>query len=236
MANAQQFPAREKNVSDDFSMMLNGEQNKQTKKRPNLSMFVSLNGIKIKTYSADDEDWENATKGYVGINYVEMMMILHLIEEAIAAKEETTYKYEISDFTFFNKQRSEKPKLLWTVVVGQDAEGLIYITLLSSDNAKPKIPYYFGTRYLRNLVRTRGGDLTPARVSQINAKAWVDAERAIVPLALQQQWPAHLVNEQRKKDEKKEKGGGDKHSGGNNSGSSKSSDYTHDDVEDDLPF
>ena len=108
--------------------------------------------------------------------YTALAMIERMIKEPTPAKDEViTYKVE-------NDQGRGKDKALKsTTVIGKDSEGVLFISVLSTDSSMPKVKFNFNTDFYHRISIP---GVSKATVSELAAQAWVDALRVIMGVHL----------------------------------------------------
>lgn len=115
-----------------------------------------------------------------GMDPVTFYTVLAMIEKLIEA--ENPANGEVLKYTVENDQGRGKDKALKSVtVIGKDHEGVMFISVIDPNASMPKIKFNFNADYYHR-ISMPGAD--KGTISQMSAKAWVDALRVIMGVHL----------------------------------------------------
>lgn len=174
MSNKQQFqnnaPAT---VMDDFNLRLWG-QNPNSKKGATFSLR-SINGNpRAYVYLNEDND---SSPIVAKLGPWHGQMIANMIKQAATNKEHCKHELEVMDFRWFGgNQKSEKPELTCSIVIGRDDKG-VYIAIIDQvKKERSRVRFYFGaTRYMDYKAVFNGQVLEKDEASAFFANAYADA-------------------------------------------------------------
>ena len=169
--------------------------------------------------------------------------VLVNLENVINATEPIKFKVENSNHEYVNGQRSQEITHLTDLWVGRDAEGQIFISVVSTKPNWPIIKFLFGpsdNRYHKFLH----GDGTPyskADLSILFAKSYLNMLRALVPNVMDTHYFEAPQNPNWKKGGQGDGGSGGNrwgnNGGGNQGGGQRASQApAADDMDDSIPF
>lgn len=148
------------------------------KNRPGLKVWYGSD-VGISVFTGDGGKAITAIVGLYQFSVLEQSL-------AVLLKPETANNSFINlelDSKNSNGQQQQRPVHNVTVRLGKDKDGKIYIAILSTDESRPKIPFYFTAPYMSRL--TSGGAmgvLSEADISAIYAKAWFAELSEIIAL------------------------------------------------------
>lgn len=194
---------------------------KGSKYPPSLKVGIYQNNPQITVYS----NLESAPhKGIItaGMDFHTLHLIFQLIRDIVnedGGGEQIIYEIE-------NKYKPRDSKELMVknkTIIGKDAEGVVFISVIDSNSDMPKVKFEFGVNYYHGLVR-KGGlpPLTKAEVSCRSAVAWADLfQNVVMRVAADTYEPV---------DYNANKGGGNNNSYGSNKNSSSHNDVSDDDL------
>lgn len=194
---------------------------KGSKYPPSLKVGIYQNNPQITVYS----NLESAPhKGIItaGMDFQTLHLIFKLIRDIVnedGGGEQIIYEIE-------NKYKPRDSKELMVknkTIIGKDAEGVVFISVIDSNPEMPKVKFEFGVNYYHGLVR-KGGlpPLTKAEVSCRSAVAWADLfQNVVMRVAADIYEPV---------DYNANKGGGNNNSYGSNKNNSSHNDVSDDDL------
>lgn len=195
---------------------------KGSKYPPSLRVDLYQNNPQIKIYT----NMESAPhKGAIiaGMDFQTLHVIFKLIRDIVnedGGGEQIIYEIE-------NKYKPRDSKELMVknkTIIGKDAEGVVFISVIDSNPEMPKVKFEFGMNYYHGLVR-KGGlpPLTKADISCRSAVAWADLfQNIVMRIAVDIYEPVDY--------------NGNKGSGGGNSYGNKNTSSNNDVSDDDLVF
>lgn len=132
--------------------------------------------IEVWTNDPQDQDKQNGKLG-ANLDMPNFRSLLIFLRQAIAfrpTETETHFSRAIDcvGYTFFGGQRSQEPKVLSTVKVGKDKEGVVWIGVFA-DN-RPRIPFPFVPGNWHVYRKGDGSPLTKAETSMVYAEAYAE--------------------------------------------------------------
>ena len=232
------FPTRQKTILDQKNLKLNAKPLNGAKYPPTLSMYVTGQNVRIDVYTNLESDKANGSI-QAGMDYpnaiVLLKRLLHYANPATPAGESECMQN--LGTVWSGGRPSENPVIKSKTVYGKTAEGLVYISVLSYDDARPKIRFYFGEGFFHHLVKPNGVKFEDAELSCIAADAWASSILPLLPLAAMPQYEIQMTRDAENKAKRDEKDGGNR--GGYSSGGgskSASAQGTGDGFDDDMPF
>lgn len=233
-APARQFPQREKHALDDFKLRLSAEKLPNGKSRPTLTVTVVNNNPRFVVYTQVEGDKDNG-KIQAEVDMQVMYSILEAIEMVIAGPNDNRFQFVNKNFTWFGGKKSDTPQVLSKIQIGKDNTGVVYISVLSAQNDRPKIKFPFGFSNFHQLVRPGTDEAVPeSEISVLAAKGWIRLMTELLADVFVDKWT---------EPQKKEGGGGggnrggygggggNRGGGGNSYGASSGGDF-----DDDLPM
>lgn len=135
--------------------------------------------------------------------------------------------YEIENHAGQGKDKAIKNKTL----IGKDAEGMMFISVVDLDDSMPKVKFTFNADYYHK-INANGFD--KATISCIAAEAWADMFGAIMAVHLTETYEPVQYNGQGGGNFNKGGGnynqGGNNNNGGNRNNSSSEQDFNMDDI------
>jgi hypothetical protein len=180
-------PPREKNALDVAKLKLRAPCPTAQGKQSVLQVSVVSNNPRITVYTGDPED-NTERNGYgkiqANMNTLVFYQLLEFIKRAARSKEECKFRIENKNYTWFGGKRSEKPVVISETLVGRDKDGLTWISIMSPDNARPKIRFVFESDMFHNLVKDDGSAFDRSEASSLMALAYAKAMGDIVPQIL----------------------------------------------------
>lgn len=201
--NSNRYPTREKTLLDYAGLRLSAAKLKDGEQRPSLAFYTAKNGVRIDVYTNVPGDKKNGNIR-ADLNPTEFFVFLAGFKSVLDKKEEAKFNINIKEFVWSQGQKSKEPLLDTRLMVARDKDGLVYLSLLSYDNDRPKIKFIFETPWKKEIL-INGKEATAAELSEIVAKGFHDALASLAPVVM-----ANVYKEPEKKEEKG--------SGGNNGG------------------
>lgn len=123
------------------------------------------------------------------MDMLDFFRLLEMVKKSIADKEENRWMMTLKapaqqapreDGGFAKKG---PPELQSTIMVGRSDKGKLYISILSPDDSKPKVRFYFGQGYFSNISRKSGEPIPDSEISDLAATAWVSMYEKLIPAA-----------------------------------------------------
>ena len=185
MSDQAQRPAKIETLLNSPKLKLSA-MNPTNKKWANLSLDLFRGNPRIVVNSNDD-NLRNEADGWGKVTAamdVQLMgMVILMVEDAIAAPGEYKAQLENSNHSYAGGQRSQDITPQNSVWVGKDANGQVYISVVSVNPKFPKIKFLFGpsdSRYFK-LRHADGTEYTRAEISVLGARAWVMLLKVALP-------------------------------------------------------
>lgn len=201
-----QFPVREKTIMDDISLRLSAEPLPNGTGRPTLKVYPNgKNSIRIDIYTnMPGEDNNGNIRADVG--YTDWQAIcdtlVHLANPS--TPNDTVYKWESVEFTFFGGKRSETRQLVFNAFAGKDENGRIYFSITLPKAGSSAVQFFLDAAMRLRMLRVKGGDMSPAELSAVATRAWVNRANSLLNHVLITTW----------KDKSKDQQGGNRNGGG----------------------
>lgn len=168
--NNQQFKQRKKTAMDHAKLKLYGERIDGAKQSPSFSWYLTEDGNpRIDVYTGVEGDKDNGRiRATMDIKVA--MFVLELLRRAIDNDGPCRFYVENSNYTWYQGQRSEQPKVLSKTVVGKAEDGRVYITVIAKD--RPTATFYFTSPYFHKTLEGDGSPMEKALESQLYAKGY----------------------------------------------------------------
>lgn len=203
---------------DDWRMVLTAPPTKGAEKSPIMRPSIAHDGsfkLTVFTNAPSDEGNQGGKIDFVfGQQQMEALSVM--AEEIIKSDKAMELVMEHHDFIWIKQKRSEDVKLRSKLYLGRTEDGRFYIAILSYNENRPKIRFYFGNgQKFRILQSGENTTVSEAFVSALWMKTWLSAVAAT--------HQAYLAKHYRTKEERKaangNNGGGNRgySSGGGNS-------------------
>lgn len=217
-----QANARVKTPLDDFKLRIQAlEAIGTSQKKPSLGVTLRGRDLTFEATTNADGDSDDYGKIKLALDLYEgyglLDTILKYCDPAYPAGSEAV----LINTTFKYGKYQNPPVLDGKIAVGKETTGAIYIQIISAKDTRPKPKFHFAERWLYKRVKANGEKYTMGEISAMNAKAFVDVIRALIPNAVPQQFAIAQAKDDAKYAEKqaRENGGGNNYSGGNRGGS-----------------
>lgn len=168
----------------------------------NAGMIIRLheNNWRIQVYTNDPNDPKQGAIA-AKMDPTAFTLLLSLVQECINSEGEYRAYIDNTGYAFPNGKRSEKPEVLSRTVVGKDADGVIYLSIVESGRPNIKFPLLPSSWHV---LRNSSGDVEEKRnTSRLFARGWVML------------WTAMLQGQIAYFKEEEPKNGGNNGSGGN---------------------
>lgn len=238
------FTPRTKNALDEFKLRLSAQKLEGGDRRPTLGVSVISNNPRLDVYTnvPNDKNRGNIRAAMDGVTF---FAFLEMFETAL--NEGPGYKAYIENkMPPRDRSQGNKPELVSRTVFGKDGEGVMYISVLSADESRPKVKFPFMSSYYHDLCGGDGQRLSKGEVSVIMARGWLRMLKGLVPAVMDTHY-----REPQKRDGggggfrgKGGNGGGgyNNNRGGGNGGGQKSNDFNSSNAsssgnwEDDFPM
>lgn len=187
----QQFPQRTKTILEDITLRLTADALPNGTGKPTLKFYqCARNRVRADVYS-NLPNAKNNGLIRADFGYNEFFQILQgvLFLADVNTPNESHYCIANNDFTFFKGQRSEAKKLIHRTIMGKEADGRIYISILSPQNDDVKIKFYFEHPHLCTITAIGGTPaLSEGELSRRSALAWVKGQEVLMGPVLVANW------------------------------------------------
>jgi hypothetical protein len=206
-------PARDKNVLDDPRLTLSAPTPGVDKAwaKMNWGFFGNNGHLVVWTNDPEDQTEKNAN-GKIGVKIPaqDYEKFLSLIDLAIDLPPGEKNGMDVIDYSYYGRERSEKPEVQATIWVGKNKEGEVWLSLISKDNSRPKIQFKFGKTMYHAFKHGDGQPFSDAETSVLAARAHLRTIRR----ALDHLFPTTYVHKEKNADGNK---GGNRGGGGGGS-------------------
>lgn len=170
------MPDSKKNIFSHSKMTLTAPKLENGSYPPKFKVQTYNNNVQFAIFTGLD----NSGVINAGMDPITFYSVLAMIERMI--KEPAPPKGEVLTYKVENDQGRGKEKALKsTTIIGKDSDGILFISVLSTDSSMPKIKFNFNTDYYHRISIS---GVSKATVSEIAAQAWVDALRVIMGVHL----------------------------------------------------
>jgi hypothetical protein len=167
-------PARDKNVLDDPRLTLSAPTPGVDKAwaKMNWGFFGNNGHLVVWTNDPEDQTEKNAN-GKIGVKIPaqDYEKFLSLIDLAIDLPPGEKNGMDVIDYSYYGRERSEKPEVQATIWVGKNKEGEVWLSLISKDNSRPKIQFKFGKTMYHAFKHGDGQPFSDAETSVLAARA-----------------------------------------------------------------
>ena len=224
-------PPRKKNVLDETKLRLSADPVSGSKRRPSLAFSVVKNNPRIDIYTNVEGDKNNGNIRAV-MDAPVFFALIGLVEKAIESEPGQRFVIQNKNYKWFGQgKKSDAPVNLSDTLVGKDAEGRIFISVIDKeDNSRPKIKFIFSSGYWHDLFHGDGSPFSEAEDSVLCAKAFTEMLKGLVPLVMANEYTPPPPRDQQGGSGY---GGGNKGGGNNYNGGGQSSSPTID-FDDDI--
>ncbi len=204
-------PPRKKNVLDETKLRLSADPVSGSKRRPSLAFSVVKNNPRIDIYTNVEGDKNNGNIR-AAMDAPVFFSLLQLVKEAIAAEPGKRWAIQNKNYKWFGPgKKSDAPVNLSDTIIGKDAEGRIFISVIDKeDTSRPKIKFCFGSGYWHDIFHGDGTPFTEVEDSVLCAKAFVGMLEGLIPVVMANEYEPPVPRDQQ--------GGGQGNSYGGNSG------------------
>lgn len=176
---------RKKNALDHKKLNLSAPCPTAQGKKSSLIWGVYSNNPRITVYTGDPEDNSERT-GYgkivANLDTPSFYAFIEMLEETAKSKVEFKQKIDNKGFTWIGGKRSELPVVLNSLVVGKDADGSVWISVIADD--RPKIRFYILPGELVSLYHGDGTQFTKGEASSLYALGYCQILRNLVSIVL----------------------------------------------------
>lgn len=170
---------------------LHGEAWKDNKKRPSLRMVLWENNPRFRLYLNDDKN-----KGSIpfALDPVILQEFFGLIRYVTTNKETSRFSYDIKSKNDHRGVKFDKPTTIEKIFVGRDSEGVVFIAFMAKDMPLAKFPFTHSP--WAELYDASGEKLSPVKLSEMRANAWVDAMNLILGQVMVTEGKEYIKNDQ----------------------------------------
>ena len=102
---------------------------------------------------------------------------LDIFSKVIDGEKDKKYKIDCFNYVWKNNQRTDEKRLVSSVIVGKDKEGVIWLSVITED--KPKIKFSIILSDFHMFYKTHGDDLKKDEASHIAAKAYLRIVKSV---------------------------------------------------------
>lgn len=149
-------------------------------KNASLSFQVTKEGNpRLVVWTNDPQDTQDYGKITAAMEMKSFFAFLRMLEEACAAPGEYKEKIDCLN-SYYGGQKQDTPKVVSSVIVTKDAEGVVAVTV--SAPRRPNIKFPFQLDSYHNFIKADGSQLGRAEASVRLAKGWVRFLEQVVPL------------------------------------------------------
>lgn len=188
-------PERKKTALDNSKLRLQAPCPSAEGKMSSMGFQLVSNNPRIVVNTNDPAD-EGNNYGRISANMdlPAFVALLKILDTLIKSPSENKYSIQCLGHTFFKGQRSQEKKILATVWVGRDKEGVLWISVTSENRPKIKFPFGPAGGY-HSLHHADGSPCTASEVSEFYAKAFLSIlEQMIVNVAVDNYVPPEPRN------------------------------------------
>lgn len=217
---------RKKNALDNRKLSLSAPCPTAQGKKSSLIWGVYSNNPRITVYTGDPEDTTDYGRITANIDITNFYALIEMLETVAKNPGECKDKMDNKGFTWFGGKRSELPVVLNSILVGKDADGSVWISVIA--DKRPMIKFYIMPNDTTSLYHGDGRPYTKAEASSLFALGYCQILRSLVSIV--------LVNEYIEEAPKKPyvPGGGNNYNKGNNNSYSKP--QSSSEFQDEIPF
>lgn len=210
---ADYIPTRKKIALDNRKLTLSVPCPSAQGKYSTLAWRLVSNNPRIDVYTNDPQDntaKNNNGKISAAMDAPTFSAFVQLLKETISSAVPVKYKIENKNFIFPGGKRSEKPVIVSELVLIKDDEGVIWLSVLSSDKERPKIKFPLINNEYHNFFKEGGVKFSKGEASQLYARGYVNLIESMMNHLLITEWVEPEIK-------KKPEGGGYKNNNQNNS-------------------
>lgn len=166
------FPPKPKGPLDNKITLFSPVQG-QPGKKSRLSWGVYQNNPRVIVYTncennvSKENDYGKIT---AALDAPVFFGVLELLESLGDKPNDTKFKIENKNYTWFGRQRSETPVVVSELWVGKDKEGVLWISITAT--GRPKIVFYFEFSDYHYFLHGDGSPLTKQESSVLACKAY----------------------------------------------------------------
>lgn len=183
--NTSRFPQRKKNFLDDRRLALSAPTPGAKGKFANLNWGYFGNLARLTVWTNDPEDQNGRDGGKIGVTMPTQifMNLLELLKMAIDVPTGTEKKWylECKEYQWFGGKKSEQPEVIATIWVGKNADGEVWISVVSPKRERPRIQFKFGNTFYNHLYHGDGTPFSNAEASVLAAKGYIAMLTEAVP-------------------------------------------------------
>lgn len=175
-----QMPAIELNPFSVMSTWMHAEPVEGATKRPNLRFNVIGNvpRIVVRTNLPNDLNYGRIDFKTDLATFATAMAYGQRLAKGDDVPQERRFVYQDN---FVAGKRLDKAMVLSTLVIGREQEsGRIYIAVLSSQQQRPRIRFFFGPSQFHDILNGDGSPITPKEMSEAYAEGFLMAAYDLV--------------------------------------------------------
>lgn len=176
MSQQPQFPQRAKTILDDASLRLFADPLPNATGKGTMKVYPNAkNSIRLDIFTNVPNEKNNGNIR-ADLPYTDMQamcdLLLHLALPSTPNDE--VYRLDYEDFQFFNGKRSETKQLIYSIFVGKNESGRIYISVKLPEAGRSIIQFFLDSAVRLHIKRIKGGDMSDAEISALATRAWVN--------------------------------------------------------------
>lgn len=180
MSQNMQANAIQLNPFSVMSTWLHAEPVEGSQKRPNLRFNVIGNvpRISVRTNVPNDPQYGRIDFKTDLATFAAAMHYANQLATGADVPQERRFTYEDD---FLAGKKLDKPMVLSTLMIGREAEsGRIYIAIISSQQQRPRIRFFFGPSKYHNILNGDGTQITPKEMSEAYAIGFLKPAEQLV--------------------------------------------------------
>lgn len=198
-----QYTPRPKNALDDYKLRLVGDKLAGATKRSMLAVSVIGNNPRINVFTNVENDKDNGIIR-AAMDTPTFYILLDRLEHALTA--DPGFRDYIENKKPPRDRTQRGLELESKTIVGKDKDGLVYMSVLSADESRPRAKFVFKTSYHHDLINgSTGQRYSDAEMSVIVARAFLNMMKRLV---------SNVIDTHYREPEKRPFNGGGGNSGG----------------------
>lgn len=152
-------------------------------KKAQLVFGIHANNPRVTVYTGDPSEASNDKAGYgkiqANLDAPIFETFIGMIEHAATVREEWSAKIENKNYTWYSGKRSDKPVLLSELWVGRSKDGLVWVSVISADQNRPKLRFYFTPSEFHHFVKRTGEPFAKDEVNNLYALGYARLLRGV---------------------------------------------------------
>lgn len=147
-------------------------------KTADLNWSVFEGNPRLVVYTSDPQEKENKEKSFgriqVALDPPDVGLLMVYLKKVLA-NDTPNFKLGLKNLNSYNYKTNERyegdPQHINDIVVGRDADGVIFIAAVEPD--RPSIRFYFGPTKFHRPVKGDGSEFTKKELSEFYAESWI---------------------------------------------------------------